>query len=103
MKIEIDYSKWQVNANRGSARFFNQEKEAELKKQVDLYLELGVIQRSQSLYHSQVHLVPKPDGSHRLVIDYRNFNNTCNGMGWPLPTIQSMMERLGSKRPRTNN
>ena len=100
MTIKIDQAKWQINANRGSPRVFNQLKEAELLKQVTLYEKLGVIERTQAVYHSQVHLTPKPSGGYRMCIDYRNFNNACEGMGWPLPNIKAMILRIGARKPK---
>ena len=59
-----------------------------------------VIQASQSSEYSQVHLTPKPDGSWRFCIDFRMLNAVSKRMGWPLPNIAQMLNRLGSKKPK---
>ena len=52
------------------------------------------------MYHNQVHLTPQPGGGWRKFIDYRQLNKACKGMGWPLPSMQAMIERIGAKRPK---
>ena len=100
MHVDVDETKWHTNNNRGRARMFSPEKEAEIKKQIDALLAIGAIKKSQAMYHSQVHLTPKGGGGWRMCIDYRNLNNACKGMGWPLPIVQTMLSRLGEKKPR---
>ena len=100
MSIKIDLAKWHVNSNRGAPRLHSAEKQAEIHKQVKALLEIGAIRVSQALYHSQVHLTPKPHGGWRFCIDYRNLNSASTGMGWPIPVIKPMLERLGAKRPK---
>ena len=56
MKIVIDKDKWQLPCNRAPPRRHSEEKQKEIRKQVDL----GVIKESHATEWSQVHLVPKP-------------------------------------------
>jgi hypothetical protein len=60
MKIIIDEDKWRLPCNRAPPRKHSEEKQKEMRKQVDALLELGVIKESQAIEWSQVHLVPKP-------------------------------------------
>ena len=60
MKISIDKNKWRLPCNRAPPRRYSEEKQKEIRKQVDALLKLGVIKESQASEWSQVHLVPKP-------------------------------------------
>jgi hypothetical protein len=64
MKIVIDADKWRLPCNRAPPRKHSEEKQKEIRKQVDALLELGVIKESQATEWSQFHLVPKltPEG-----------------------------------------
>jgi len=59
-----------------------------------------VIQTSQAANYSHVHLTPKPQGRWRFAIDYRGLNACSSSMGWPIPNINHMLQRLGSKKPK---
>jgi len=73
----------------------------EIRKQIDALLKLGVIQESQATEWSQVHLVPKPDGSWRFTLDFVRLNSATGGLeGWPIPNIQQIINRLGSMKPK---
>ena len=63
-------------------------------------LNAKVVQNSQAAHYSRVHLTPKPNGKWRFAIDCRMLNAVCEGMGWPLPNIQHMIQRIGQKRPK---
>ena len=43
----------------------------------------------------------KPPGKdkYRFCIDYRNLNNATEPIYWPLPVINNMLRRLGTRRP----
>ena len=60
MKIVIDEDKWRLPCNRAPPRKHSEEKQREIRKQVDALLELGAIKESQATEWSQVHLDPKP-------------------------------------------
>ena len=60
MKIVIDEDKSRLPCNRAPPRRHSEEKQKEIRKQVDVLLDLGVIKESQATEWSQVHLVPKP-------------------------------------------
>ena len=60
MKIVIDEDKWRLLCNRQPPRRHSEEKQKEIRKQVDALLKLGVIKESKATEWSQGHLVPKP-------------------------------------------
>ena len=59
MKISIDKDKWRLPCNSAPPHRHSEEKQKEIRKQVDALLKLGVIKESQASEWSQVHLVPK--------------------------------------------
>ena len=60
MKIVIDEDKWRLPCNRAPPRKHSEEKQKEIRKQVDALLAFGVIKESRATEWSQVHLVTKP-------------------------------------------
>ena len=100
IKLDVDLKQWEVPRNSGPPRVQSEVKQQEIKKQIDKLLLLGVIKPSQSPYYSHPHLTPKPDGSWRFCIDYRQLNNACKSLGWPLPNIELLLRRVGKHNPR---
>ena len=66
----------------------------EVKKQLDGLLKSGLIQPSTSPYGAPVLFVPKPDGSLRMVLDYRALNKITIKNRYPLPNITDLLDRL---------
>ena len=54
MKIVIDKDKWRIPCNRAPPRKHSEEKQEEIRKQVDALLDLGVIKESRATEWSQV-------------------------------------------------
>ena len=72
----------------------------EVKKQVDEYLEDGVVKPSLSPYSNPVFIVPKkPDSQgnprYRIVLDFRKLNEVTVGDSYPLPNISDILDQLG--------
>ena len=53
MKIVIDDDKWRLSCNRASSRKHSEDKQKEIRKQVDALLVLGVIKESRATEWSQ--------------------------------------------------
>ena len=66
-----------------------------IKPQVDRMLKLEVIEPSQSEWASPVVLIPKPDGSPRFCIDYRQLNQRTVRDSYPLPRMDDCLDSLG--------
>jgi len=66
-----------------------------IKAQVDRMLKLEVIEPSQSEWASPVVLIPKPDGSPRFCIDYRQLNERTVRDSYPLPRMDDCLDSLG--------
>ena len=73
----------------------NPNKVVELMKQVREKEAAGMIQRSNSPYCSPVVLAPKPDGSWRFCVDYRELNKVTIPDRMPLPRIDTILDALG--------
>ena len=63
--------------------------------QVEDMLKQGVIQHSTSPWNSPLFLVPKKDGTHRPVIDFREVNKVTETDRFPLPLLQDILRSLG--------
>ncbi len=100
MEIRVDTARWQSNKNRLPPRTQTRAKEEEIKRQINNMLAQKVIKPSQSAYYSQVQLTPKPNDKWRFCIDYRGLNECSNAMGWPIPNVSKMLQRLGHKRAK---
>ena len=45
-------------------------------------------------------MVPKPDGSKRMCIDYRDLNDCTPDASWPIPNIAEMLRLIGNHKPK---
>ena len=70
----------------------------ELEEQVKSLLAQGFIRPSQSPYGAPVLFVPKKDGRWRMCIDYRALNRQTIKDRYPLPRIDTLLDRLGSAK-----
>ena len=66
-----------------------------LRDEVDKQLKAGLLTKVQSPYNAMPLLVAKPDGSKRLVLDYRALNAVCVKDTYPLPNIEENLSLLG--------
>ena len=98
--LVVDELKWKVTSNRTPPRPQSTANQKEIVKQIKNLVDKGIIEKSESAYYSQVLMVPKPDGSRRLCIDYRNLNDCTLDASWPIPNISAMLQRIGSQKPR---
>jgi len=67
-------------------------------EQVTKMLKLDVIEPSTSKWASPVVLVPKPDGSTRFCIDYRQLNDRTVRDTYPLPRMDDCLDSLGDAK-----
>ncbi|XP_048339157.1 uncharacterized protein LOC125425633 [Sphaerodactylus townsendi] len=71
---------------------------ADVRREVEEMLGLGVIQPSLSPWAAPVVLVAKPDGSIRFCVDYRKLNSITKPDAYPMPRIDTLLDMLGSAR-----
>jgi len=67
-------------------------------EQVTKMLKLDVIEPSTSEWASPIVLVPKPDGSTRFCIDYRQLNDRTVRDTYPLPSMDYCLDSLGDAK-----
>ena len=68
----------------------------EWKKQVQVLIDSGTVEESNSPWRSASFLVKKPTGGYRFVTDYRRANLHVPKMHWPLVRIESALSALGN-------
>ena len=61
-------------------------------------LDHKIIEPSQSEWGSPVILVPTPDGSQRLCIDYRKVNSVTKTHSYPIPRIDDCIDKIGKAK-----
>jgi len=67
---------------------------AELKKQLEEFLDKQFVRPSVSPWGALVLLVKKKDGTMRLCVDYRQLNKVTIKNKYPLPRIDDLMDQL---------
>jgi hypothetical protein len=96
MTLHVDRAQWEAPRNQLPPRVQGTVRLTELRRQVQLLRSLGVIRPSRSRHYSQALLVPKPDGSWRFCVDYRNLNHATDIEHWPLPRVEALLRYLGT-------
>lgn len=71
------------------------EKAALVEKEITEMLKLGIVEQSDSPWASPIVLVPKPDGSTRLCVDYRRVNALTVPDPFPFPRIEDLVDKVG--------
>ena len=67
-----------------------------ISRQIDDFLEQGVIEPASSPWASNIVLVRKKDGSYRCCVDYRRLNSVTRKDAYPLPRIDSCLDAMAS-------
>lgn len=68
--------------------------QTEIQRQINILIEAKIIVPSNSSYASPAFLVPKTDGTKRLVVDYRALNKRVPHQNFPMPHIQTIYDCL---------
>ncbi len=80
------------NASPGRLSFWE---EAEVKRQIDILVDLGKMRPSNSEYACRVTLPVKKDGSRRFCGDYRPLNAQTRRDMFPMPLVEDVIDQLG--------
>jgi Reverse transcriptase (RNA-dependent DNA polymerase) len=98
--LTVDDTKWKVSRNRTPPRPQSAANQADIARQIAVLEKQGIIEKSNAAYYSQVLMVPKPDGTKRMCIDFRNLNDCTEDASWPIPHITEMLRRIGSHKAK---
>eukprot|EP00775_Hariotina_reticulata_P010619 gene10619-10777_t len=74
----------------------------EVKRHVQEMLDLGIIRPSNSPWAAPVHLVPKKDGSTRLVVNYRGINAVTRKDAYPIPRMDDLLNNISKCKVMTS-
>ena len=61
-------------------------------------LDVGHIRPSRYRFRSNVILVKKKDGGHRMVANFKKLNDQTAMQHWPLPRIDDILETLSNSQ-----
>ena len=76
-------------------RQYSLKKSSLIKQAVEELKKLKILQASKSPYCARALVVPKHDGTPRLVIDYQSLNKVTKKDKFPLPIIKDTLRRMG--------
>jgi hypothetical protein len=94
-------STWTTSrSNKGPPRQQSRQKEEAIQEFINNALKIGLIRESQSTEWSHILVTPKPNGKFRFCVDFRLLNESTESLGWPLPNIKQMLQRIGTKKSK---
>ena len=68
---------------------------------VDDYADIADVPTNDTLRETLTsNISSKATQGWRFCIDFRRLNACSNGMGWPIPNIGHMLQRIGDRRPK---
>ena len=101
LKIKVDRKIWEVRKNQFGPRTSGVKRDAELERQVRQLLEAKCVKESMASFYSFAFLVPKPNGTWRMVLNFKGLNKaTTNVDRWPIPYIEHLLRKIGQLRPK---
>ncbi|KAM8701718.1 hypothetical protein ACLKA7_000132 [Drosophila subpalustris] len=69
-----------------------------VKKQIDQWLEQGIVRKSASHVSSRIVVVKKKDQSLRVSVDFRKLNSMVLKDRFPVPMMEDVLEKLKSAK-----
>jgi hypothetical protein len=85
-------------AMKSKLRIHCKQHEDAIKQQVEELIQLGVIEPFNGEFYSQTLMVKKADDTLRFCIDFRFLNNITVDQKWPLPNINSLLEKVSGHK-----
>ena len=70
----------------------------EIERQFTHLYHHGLIRESESPWRFPTFIVPKKTGDARIVFDYRRLNEITESISYPLPSIQSLIDKFHGKK-----
>ena len=71
-----------------------------IEEKVQELLDNDIVEYSSSNYASPVILVKKPNGTYRLVVDYRKLNEKIKDVAFPLPLLSDIIDQIGTTKSK---
>ena len=71
---------------------------AELERQLEDMQKQGIIEESNSVWHSPVVMVKKPNNEWRFCVDYRKLNAVTEPMSFPIPHMSDVFDTLAQSK-----
>ena len=71
---------------------------AELERQLEEMQKQGIIEESNSVWHSPVVLIKKSNGEWRFCVDYRKLNAVTVPMSFPIPHMSDVFDTLAQSK-----
>ena len=70
--------------------------EATVRKEIERLCREGVLEKdSESQWAAPTFIIPKKEGTVRLVTDFRQLNKALKRKPFPIPNIQDILQKLG--------
>ena len=69
-----------------------------MRDEIKALLETGLVRHTQSPFASPCMLINKPDGGHRLLINYAKSNAQCYCQACPIHRIDDLIDRVGQAK-----
>src|SRR5678815_2764971 len=79
----------------------NPEKLRLVTTEIEDLLKDGIIEESESAWAAPIIMVPKPDGSGRLCTDFRKLNMVTVADPFPMPRVDTLLDKLGGAKYMT--
>ncbi|XP_072335422.1 arginyl-tRNA--protein transferase 1 isoform X5 [Scyliorhinus torazame] len=67
----------------------------QVNREIESMLKNGIIEVGCSQWSSPIVMVPKPDGTQRLCVDYRKVNAVTRTDSYPIPHLEDCIEKVG--------
>ena len=100
-EIKVNKDLWMKHTSRqGYVRPQSPAKDDALRKLIEKALSDDLIEASQAARFSQVLLTMKQNNTYRFCVDYRELNAASESLGWPIPNIKGLLNRIGAKKPK---
>lgn len=69
-----------------------------VKQEITQMLKLDIIEESQSPWRSPLVIVPKPDGTIRVCVDFRKVNEVAVFDAFPMTQVEEMIEKISQAK-----
>ena len=98
LHLQFTFELTDHNPIRETVQAFPAPIEALMRVQIDKFLDHGILLKSESPYRCNARPAKRPDNTLRLCINIRKINKITIHDAYPLPRIESVLEKAGSAR-----